>query len=144
MPKEKTINLDELQFPKYVFTETITKKIKTKTSDSAQLASVPKYVVQLKAKNFMVFLADVPNSSSLNLYFDELQSVKGLLCIRLLPERPIFKYNSGVNRTWPLNRILEDDYKVLVKIYTKFQKKLGFTQVVKSEILNKITKIRKS
>lgn len=114
------MDFKKLQFLKYVYTRNVSKKRRSKVSKSVQLASVPQVVIQPNTKDFLVFQADIPNPSSSNLYLDELQSVRALACTRLLPKRLVLKYNDGVTRIWPLNRILEEDYKVLVKIYIKF------------------------
>ena len=45
---------------------------------------------------------------------------------------------------WPFQKVLNEGYNVLVKVFLVMKKDFGFTKTAKTEILNKITKIRQS
>jgi len=56
----------------------------------------------------------------------------------------VFKYKGSEERTWPLQRILNEGYSTLVRVYSAIKRDSGFTRTVKTEILNKIASIRKT
>ena len=61
------------------------------------------------------------------------------------PERLVFYYKSNIQKTWPLHRILEEDYKVIVFVYTKMDTSgRGFSGVARTILCNKISEIRRS
>ena len=75
---------------------------------------------------------------------DELEEVRGVHVHNQLPERLVFKYKASVERTWPFQRIMNEGYSTLVRVFSAMKKDSGFTRIAKTEILNKIAKIRQS
>lgn len=54
------------------------------------------------------------------------------------------RYKGGSERTWPFLRILNEGCDVLVKVFSTMKKDFGFTKIARTEILDKIAKIKKS
>ena len=75
---------------------------------------------------------------------DELEDVRGIGAYRQLPERLVFKYKGNVEKTWPLQRIMNEGYSTLIRVHSVMRKDTGFTSIAKSEVLNKIASIRKT
>jgi len=75
---------------------------------------------------------------------DEVESVRRLDVRGRKPERLVVYYQGNVQRTWPLHRILEEDYKVLVTIFTKMDTSgRGFSGIARTMVYNKISEIRR-
>ena len=79
----------------------------------------------------------------IDLFVKEIVSVRGIASTTRLPERLEFHYQNGYTRTWPLQRILDQDYHVLKSIYRNMSSATGFTEVAKREILRKMEAITK-
>ena len=95
----------------------------------------PKPIVN---KGDQLFICDIKEFSYINLYLDELEEVRAIDAHKKLPERLVFSYKGGKEMTWPLHRILNEDYSVLVKIFSSIKKNFGFNIVAKRFVLNKI------
>ena len=69
--------------------------------------------------------------------------VKALTRTKRFPERLEFHYSSQSRISWPLERILDQDYNILKSVYMKLHTKTSFYQGIRSEILKKIEDIRR-
>ena len=59
----------------------------------------------------------------IELYLNELGWVKALRKTKRYPERMEFHYSSGSRISWPLHKILDQDYHVLKTVYLKLDSK---------------------
>ena len=91
-----------------------------------------------------VYSADIREESSLNINLDDLVEVRGIAASHKLPERLVFVYKGGREQTWPLYRILGEDYQTLLSVFKCLKKDFGFTKTAKSEVVSKICQIKAS
>ncbi|KAL8124021.1 hypothetical protein AgCh_011867 [Apium graveolens] len=92
----------------------------------SKASSKPKPTVN---KGDQQFIYDIKEFSDINLYLDELDEVRGIDAYNRLPERLVFRYKGGKEMTWPLHRILNEGYTVLVKLFSSIKKDFGFIKV---------------
>ena len=113
-------------------------------SKPVNIAPVPKVVKKPNAAD-NIYEANIHERSSLKLYLDELVSVRGLDARGRQPEWLVFHYPANVQRVWPLHKILEEDYKVIVSVYTKMDSYgRSFSGIARTILCNKISEIRRS
>ena len=74
-----------------------------------------------------MYICDIKEFSELNLFLDELEEVRGIDAHKQLPERLVFRYKANVERTWPLQRILNEGYSTLIRVHSAMKKETGFT-----------------
>ncbi|KAK1383977.1 hypothetical protein POM88_021712 [Heracleum sosnowskyi] len=144
-PKEEQIELDEANFPKFLFEMDAKKKAK-KRAIKAKPVFVRRQQVEKPPTNpedFM-YIADIREESSLNIDLNDLVEVRGIAASHRLPERLVFVYKGGREQTWPLYRILGEDYQTLLSVFKCLKKDFGFTKTAKSEVVSKICQIKAS
>ena len=144
LPKDEPIDWDNLPMPSFNFPiptkKGQTRKPKTTLAPRKNI-SKPKPTIK---KDDYVYICDIKEFSDINLYLDELEEVRDIFGNNKLPERLVFRYKVGKEMTWPFQRILNEGYSTLVRVFSVMKKDSGFTRVAKTEILNKIAKIRQS
>lgn len=154
IPKEEPIDWDNIKLPSFFNIPqppkkpTRVKKSKPpltskKFTDKLKLKSLPKPKPQ-PTKDDHVHICDIKEFSEIDLFLDELEEVRGIPSNRNLPERLVFRYKANVERTWPLQRILNEGYSTLVRVHSVMKRDTGFTRTAKTEVLNQIANIRKS
>ena len=94
-------------------------------------------------KSTYAYAFHISEQPPIELFLNELLSVKSLTRTNKLPERLEFHYSSQSRITWPLERILDQDYNDLKTVYLKLDTRTSYSQGVKSEILKRIEDIRK-
>ncbi|KAK1372213.1 hypothetical protein POM88_028406 [Heracleum sosnowskyi] len=144
-PKEEQIELDEANFPKFLF-EMDAKKKARQRAVKAKPVFVRRQQVEkppINTEDFM-YIADIREESSLNINLDDLVEVRGIAVSHKLPERLVFVYKGGREQTWPLYRILGEDYQTLLSVFKCLKKDFGFTKTAKSEVVSKICQIKAS
>ena len=95
------------------------------------------------SKSTYAYAFHISEQPPIELYLDELQSIKALTRTKRYSERLEFHYSSQAKIAWPLERILDQDYNVLKTVYMKLDNWTSFSQGIKSEILKKIEDIRR-
>ena len=94
-------------------------------------------------KSTYAYAFHISEQPPIDLYLNELLSVKALTRTKKLPERLEFHYSSQARIAWPLERILDQDYNDLKTVYLKLDNRTSYSQGIRSEILKKIEDIRK-
>ena len=134
--KEEPIELDDIPLPDFLAHD-----FRQRTAD-LKVMEVPSCI---NPKPAFVYQSEIVDGKScLNLKMDECEKIKCLPDSKKFPERMQFFYTGGSKIvTWPLRMILKEDYKTLVKIYSKITRK-GAAVGMAREILSRITSIRES
>ena len=117
------------------------KKVKPTLIPSKPISKPQKPTVN---KYDQVHICDIKEFSDIELFLDEIDEVRGIASNARLPERLTFRYKGGTEITWPLYRILNEGYSVLIKVFSAMKKDYGFTKTARLEVLRKITEIRQS
>lgn len=151
IPKEEPMNLDSIEVPSFLLKPQQKPKQKKRiprkqpSKEPIQVARVPAIVKQpiLENKDDFIYQADIEEYSSMNLYLDELSEVRGIDKYKHLPERLVFVYKGGKERSWPLQRVLGENYLTLTKVFSAIKRYTGFSKIVKGEILDRIEHIRR-
>ena len=146
IPKEEPVDLNEIPIPRFLQEKEEVKKKKSRVVKPRPqfINHVPKVVKPIENKDDYLYIADIQEESSINLYLDELTEVRGIGATHKLPERLVFVYKGGKEMTWPLHRILNEPYSTLIKVFTCIKKRHGFKVQARSELVTKISQLRQS
>ncbi|KAK1387210.1 hypothetical protein POM88_015388 [Heracleum sosnowskyi] len=145
--KDEPIEFGNLVFPKIILEAEKKKKREPRKKvlkGPIKLHYVPQIVKPIENTDDYLYKADIQEYSDLNLFLDELIEVRGIDKYKNMPERLMFVYKGGVERPWPLQRILGEGYPTLVKVFSSFKSTRGFSQVERGFVIKQIEKIRAS
>ncbi|KAK1369879.1 hypothetical protein POM88_035971 [Heracleum sosnowskyi] len=146
--KEEPIEFEDLLFPKFLIEkEKISKKrilVKKAQQGPIKLNVAPKVAKPVENKAYFLYIADIQEYSTMDLFLEEVSEISGTDKFRDLPERLTFVYKGGKVRAWPLQQVLNVGYSTLVKVFLGFKYIRGFSEIARGAVLKKIEEIRSS
>ena len=145
VPKEEPVEFDKIEVPKFLLESTQKKRTSRKQilKGPILVSKVPSIVKQsaVENKEDYIYQAEIEEYSGINLFLDEVSEVRGIDKFNHLPERLAFVYKGGKQRTWPLQKVLGENYHILTKVFSSIKRSTGFSKVAKGEILKRIEQI---
>lgn len=108
-------------------------------SKEFEIPNVPE--VAKVPKTDYAYVIHLTQQPKIDLFVRDIDQVRGLPNTGKLLERLEFIYQGGHGRTWPIERILEQDYGILKAIFLKMSNATGFSQTAMRMIMAKLEEI---